>query len=67
MLPKEQQDRAYISTNLIWEDAKEAHMNRKLINIWTEEEKRTFKDKFIQHPKQFSLIANSIPKKVFKI
>ena len=68
MLPREERERnCYLSTNLIWEDAKEFHMNRKHFNIWSEEEKKIFKEKFVQYPKQFSVIANALPKKVIKI
>ena len=68
MLSKEERERnRYLSTNLIWEDAKEYHMTRKHYNIWSDDEKKIFKDKFVQYPKQFSVIANALPKKVFSL
>ncbi|KAG1701340.1 Nuclear receptor corepressor 2 [Nymphon striatum] len=37
--------------------------DRDLINIWTEQEKEIFKEKFFQHPKNFGVIASFLERK----
>jgi len=39
--------------------------DRKYINVWTAQEKQIFKEKYLQHPKNFGLIASFLEKKVW--
>lgn len=39
------------------------YKDRQFMNVWTDHEKEIFKDKFIQHPKNFGLIASYLERK----
>lgn len=44
---------------MIWIQQQE----RKFVNVWTTGEKEIFKEKFLQHPKNFGAIAASLDRK----
>uniref|UniRef100_H2YNT3 SANT domain-containing protein n=1 Tax=Ciona savignyi TaxID=51511 RepID=H2YNT3_CIOSA len=63
LLDSEEQRIRFISTNgFIREPFKDFKESQQL-DSWTEQEKKIFKEKFIQHPKNFHLIASFIEKK----
>merc|ERR1712008_18979 len=39
------------------------YSERKFVNTWTDSEKEIFKEKFLLHPKNFGLIAQSLERK----
>ncbi|KAG6873092.1 hypothetical protein C0995_003138 [Termitomyces sp. Mi166 len=56
-------DYTYDDTNHRVENPAEYYGPRTGIDDWTEEEKKTFLDKFATHPKQFGMIADHLPNK----
>lgn len=63
MLDKEERRVKFINRNGLIRDPLATLNERKHKNIWTEKERRIFKDKFIQNPKDFDLIASFLPGK----
>lgn len=53
----------YDDRNFFVEDAKADDARRKAKHQWTDEEKRVFIEKFIQHPKNFKRIARAVKTK----
>lgn len=53
----------FYDRNRLVEDALAQERERKVQNIWTEEEKRTFIEKYLMYPKNFREIAASLPGK----
>eukprot|EP00794_Sanderia_malayensis_P014047 gene14047-15508_t len=53
----------YGNTNGLIKDVEAFEKSRKIGNVWTGEERRKFKEKFTQHPKDFGKIATFLPKK----
>lgn len=64
MLDARQRSLRYYNNNGLVEDPMSEWKDRKLINIWTPEEKRIFKERYLQHPKNFPAIASYLEKKV---
>ena len=63
LLPYEEQQREFTSNNgLILDPLKEYNDNR-LKNMWTDPEKAIFKEKFLEHPKNFRMIAQNLERK----
>jgi len=54
---------AYHNENGRIEDMVAVHQQRKALNMWTAGEKETFKEKYLQHPKNFGAIAASLDRK----
>lgn len=54
---------AYHNENGLIEDMVAVHQQRKALNMWTAGEKETFKEKYLQHPKNFGAIAASLDRK----
>ena len=44
-------------------DMEGAFKERQNLNMWTSGEKETFREKFLQHPKNFGAIASSLDRK----
>ncbi|CAB4057904.1 Nuclear receptor corepressor 2,Nuclear receptor corepressor 1 [Lepeophtheirus salmonis] len=63
LLPQEERRRKFINNNGLILDPLKEYEDRKYLNIWTEEEKQTFKERFLQHPKNFGVIAQSLERK----
>jgi nuclear receptor co-repressor 1 len=40
---------------------------RQICNVWTDQEKEIFKEKYLQHPKNFSYIAQFLERKVLTL
>ena len=65
LLPLEEQERQRKCTSnngLILDPLKEFN-DRKFQNMWTDPEKDIFKEKFLQHPKNFGMIAKNLERK----
>ncbi|KAJ8873824.1 hypothetical protein PR048_024660 [Dryococelus australis] len=63
LLPSRQQEFRYINNNGLIEDLPTEYKEWQLINMWTDAEKAIFKEKFLQHPKQFGIIASYLDQK----
>ena len=67
ILSKRQQiDRCYYDTNSFVADPVQEFKDYKQRLSWTEEEKKIFVEKYTLHPKDFALIADSLPDKTIK-
>lgn len=53
----------YINRNGFIEDPMSEYKERQMLNIWTDQEKDIFKEKYLLHPKNFSLIASFLERK----
>lgn len=56
-------DYVYDDTNLLVENPLEHYRPRTGMDDWTPEEEQIFQDRYAAHPKQFGIIADSIPNK----
>ncbi|XP_045634262.1 nuclear receptor corepressor 1 isoform X14 [Ursus americanus] len=63
MFDAEQRRVKFINMNGLMEDPMKIYKDRQFMNVWTDHEKEIFKDKFIQHPKNFGLIASYLERK----
>ncbi|XP_064619549.1 protein PRRC2A-like isoform X2 [Lineus longissimus] len=63
MLDARQRHYKFINTNSLIEDPMAEYKERQLLNMWTEQEKEIFKEKFLQHPKNFGVIASYLERK----
>ena len=54
----------YVINNALMEDLMEESRERQYINIWLAQEKQIYKEKYLQHPKNFALISLFLEKKV---
>jgi len=45
------------------DDPMKVYKDRQVMNMWSEQEKETFREKFMQHPKNFGLIASFLERK----
>uniref|UniRef100_A0A672GIR6 Nuclear receptor corepressor 1 n=1 Tax=Salarias fasciatus TaxID=181472 RepID=A0A672GIR6_SALFA len=64
MYDSEQRRVKFINMNGLMDDPMKVYKSRQFMNVWTEHEKEIFKDKFVQHPKNFGLIASYLERKV---
>ena len=64
MLDARQRSLRYVNNNGLLEDPMEEYRERRYINVWTAQEKQIFKEKYLQHPKNFALISSFLEKKV---
>ncbi|KAG2134844.1 hypothetical protein DEU56DRAFT_808995 [Suillus clintonianus] len=53
----------YDDTNNLADDPAEFYSSSSALDLWTEEERIVFKEKYAAHPKQFGLIAQHLPNK----
>lgn len=63
LLAPEERKRKYTNNNGLILDPLREYSERKFVNTWTEQEKEIFKEKFLLHPKNFGLIAQSLERK----
>lgn len=63
MLDSRERKLVYTNTNGICTDMKTDYKDRTYLNTWTEPEKEIFKEKYLQHPKNFGLIASFLDRK----
>uniref|UniRef100_A0A669CAY2 Nuclear receptor corepressor 2 n=1 Tax=Oreochromis niloticus TaxID=8128 RepID=A0A669CAY2_ORENI len=59
----EQQRIKFINMNGLMGDPMKVYKDRQVMNMWSDQEKDTFREKFIQHPKNFGLIASFLERK----
>lgn len=50
--------------NRLYEDPMAEYKDLQMVNIWNDGEKRVFRERFFQHPKNFSFIAGALDRKV---
>ncbi|KAH1011056.1 hypothetical protein HUJ04_000500 [Dendroctonus ponderosae] len=60
--PKEKRIK-YTNNNNFVEDMEEVYQSRQYLNIWTAQEKEIFKEKYLQHPKNFYQISQALGEK----
>ena len=63
LLPHEERQRKFTSNNGLILDPLKEFNDRKFQNMWTDPEKDLFKEKFLQHPKNFGMIAQNLERK----
>ncbi|XP_068186569.1 nuclear receptor corepressor 1 isoform X2 [Antennarius striatus] len=63
MFDSEQRRVKFINMNGLMDDPMKVYKARQFMNVWTEHEKEIFKEKFVQHPKNFCLIASYLERK----
>lgn len=63
MLDKTQKRFLYHNENGIILDMVKEYQNKQKLNLWTSGEKEIFKEKYLQHPKNFGLIASCLDRK----
>ena len=63
LLPYEERQRKFTSNNGLILDPLKEFNDRKFQNMWTDPEKDIFKEKFLQHPKNFGMIAQNLERK----
>ena len=59
----EQQRIKFINMNGLMDDPMKVYKDRQVMNMWSEQERDTFREKFMQHPKNFGLIASFLERK----
>ncbi|XP_058137221.1 nuclear receptor corepressor 2 isoform X4 [Dasypus novemcinctus] len=59
----DQQRIKFINMNGLMDDPMKVYRDRQVMNMWSEQEKDTFREKFMQHPKNFGLIASFLERK----
>ncbi|XP_025090723.1 nuclear receptor corepressor 1-like isoform X5 [Pomacea canaliculata] len=63
MLDVRQRRMRFLNNNGLLEDPVAVSKEQNHLGRWTEQEKQIFKEKYLQHPKNFSLIATFLPRK----
>ncbi|XP_067866952.1 nuclear receptor corepressor 1 isoform X5 [Heterodontus francisci] len=63
MYDTEQRRVKFLNMNGVMDDPMRVYKERQFINVWSEHEKEIFKEKFVQHPKNFGLIASYLERK----
>ncbi|KAJ8403831.1 hypothetical protein AAFF_G00346990 [Aldrovandia affinis] len=63
LFDSEQRRVKFINMNGLMTDPMKVYKARQFMNVWSEHEKDIFKEKFIQHPKNFGLIASYLERK----
>ncbi|XP_053702775.1 nuclear receptor corepressor 1 isoform X3 [Synchiropus splendidus] len=63
MYDSEQRRVKFINMNGLMDDPMKVYKSRQFMNVWTEHEKEIFKEKFVQHPKNFGLISSYLERK----
>ncbi|ERE76016.1 nuclear receptor corepressor 2 isoform 1 [Cricetulus griseus] len=59
----DQQRIKFINMNGLMDDPMKVYKDRQVTNMWSEQERDTFREKFMQHPKNFGLIASFLERK----
>ncbi|XP_045598857.2 protein PRRC2A isoform X4 [Procambarus clarkii] len=63
LLEEKKRRHRYINQNGLIEEPISEYKDHKNINIWTEQEREIFRDKYLQHPKNFVVIASYLERK----
>ena len=64
MLDARQRKMRFLNNNGLIEDPMEQYKEGQQVVKWTDQERQVFKEKHLQHPKNFVLIAQYLPRKV---
>ncbi|XP_067862369.1 nuclear receptor corepressor 2 [Heptranchias perlo] len=59
----DQQRIRFINMNGLMEDPMKVYKERQLMNLWSEQEKEIFREKFVQHPKNFGHLTAFLERK----
>uniref|UniRef100_A0A8C5M6G5 Nuclear receptor corepressor 2 n=1 Tax=Leptobrachium leishanense TaxID=445787 RepID=A0A8C5M6G5_9ANUR len=59
----EQQRIKFINMNGLMDDPMKVYKDRQVMNMWSDQEKETFREKFIQQPKNFVYVASFLERK----
>ena len=63
LLPSDLIKRKFTNTNGLIPDPMVIYNDRKYVNMWTDQEKEIFKERFLLHPKNFGAIAQYLERK----
>ncbi|CAG9833250.1 unnamed protein product [Diabrotica balteata] len=63
LIDKNERKLRYDNHNGYLDDMEEVYKSRKFLNVWTTAEKELFKEKYLQHPKNFGIIASYLDRK----
>lgn len=63
LLDARQRKISYANNNGRIEDFTAEYKERQLLNVWTKTEREVFKEKYLQHPKNFGVIASYLERK----
>lgn len=63
LLAPSQRRLAFHNNNGHIEDYVSEYKERQLLNVWTPSEKEIFREKYLQHPKNFGLVASYLDRK----
>nr|CAD7404752.1 unnamed protein product [Timema cristinae] len=63
LLHPHQREVTYTNNNALIEDFAAEYKERQLLNVWTDAEKDIFKEKYLQHPKNFGVVASYLDRK----
>jgi len=63
LLPEDERKRKFTNNNGLILDSMHEYNERKFVKVWTDQEKEIFKEKFLQHPKNFGQIAQFLERK----
>ncbi|XP_021953733.1 uncharacterized protein LOC110850604 isoform X3 [Folsomia candida] len=55
--------RRFKNTNGLMEDPMQEYKDKQFLNLWTDQEKEIFKEKYLQHPKNFGIIKSYLDRK----
>ncbi|KAG8223441.1 hypothetical protein J437_LFUL008521 [Ladona fulva] len=63
LLDAKQRKLTYQNNNGLIEDFVAEYKERQLLNVWTDQEREIFREKYLQHPKNFGLVASYLERK----
>ncbi|XP_064459282.1 nuclear receptor corepressor 1-like isoform X2 [Ornithodoros turicata] len=63
LLDSRQRHVRYLNKNSVVEDLSVEYKDRQMQNVWSEQEKEIFREKYLQHPKNFGIIASYLERK----
>jgi len=63
LMDPQQRNCRFLDHNGLIEDSMTEHKERQMLNVWTDSEKETFKEKYLQHPKNFVYISSFLERK----
>ena len=63
LLPPDERRRKFTNNNGLMRDPMQVHKEKEYVNMWTEAEKETFVEKFLQSPKNFGMISQYLDRK----
>ena len=64
LMDPQQRNCRFLDHNGLVEDSMSEYKERQMLNVWTDPEKETFKEKYLQHPKNFVYISSFLERKV---